>query len=66
MSQANCRLYQSLNNQLTCFVSGNGYIAASFDSRNGLYVRLNRALSVQVPFYPVIETMLEEGRREGM
>lgn len=46
--------------------AGNGYIAASFDSRNGLYIRLNRALSLEVPFYPVVGTSIESERKEGL
>lgn len=46
-------------------LTGNGYIAASFDSKNGVYIRLNRALSVQVPFYPVVGTMIEGQMKEG-
>lgn len=44
--------------QLPTYV-GNGYIAAAFDSQNGLYIRGNRALSVPVKFYPVIESTIE-------
>ncbi|XP_060565609.1 uncharacterized protein LOC132724696, partial [Ruditapes philippinarum] len=43
---------------------GNGYIAASFDSQNGLYIRLNRALSLPVPYYPIVGTNIERVSRE--
>ena len=46
-------------------VSGNGYIAASFDSQNGLYIRLNRALSLPVKYYPVVETTIDGLQKEG-
>ncbi|XP_053384507.1 uncharacterized protein KIAA2013 homolog isoform X3 [Mercenaria mercenaria] len=43
---------------------GNGYIAAAFDSQSGLYIRLNRALSLPVPYYPIVGTNIENIRRE--
>ncbi|CAE1324617.1 unnamed protein product [Acanthosepion pharaonis] len=35
---------------------GNGKLAAAFHSQKGLYIRTNRALSLPVHFYPVVET----------
>ena len=45
--------------------AGNGYIAAAFDSPNGLFIRGYRALSVPVKFYPVVETRVEDIPKEG-
>ncbi|KAK6191702.1 hypothetical protein SNE40_003319 [Patella caerulea] len=39
--------------------TGNGYIAAAFGTENGLFVRLNRALSLPVKFYPVVGINVE-------
>ncbi|XP_041357319.1 uncharacterized protein KIAA2013 homolog [Gigantopelta aegis] len=39
---------------------GNGKIAAAFDSQNGAFIRLNRALSIPVKFYPVIQTHIDD------
>ena len=47
------------------FSIGNGYIAAAFDSQNGLFIRGYRALSVPVKFYPVVETTVEDIPKEG-
>ncbi|KAL4225720.1 hypothetical protein ACF0H5_016409 [Mactra antiquata] len=44
--------------------TGNGYIAASYDSQNGLYIRLNRALSQPVPYYPVINVNIDDTTKE--
>lgn len=38
---------------------GNGHLAAALDSRNGLFVRLNRALSVPVKYYPVVTVSID-------
>ncbi|GAB1598519.1 uncharacterized protein KIAA2013 homolog isoform X1 [Argonauta hians] len=35
---------------------GNGKIAAAFKTHKGLYIRTNRALSLPVHFYPIVET----------
>jgi hypothetical protein len=59
------RSYLFLNFLIMIFFSGNGYIAASFDSQNGLYIRLNRALSLPVPYYPIVGTNIERVSREG-
>ncbi|KAK3597582.1 hypothetical protein CHS0354_030125 [Potamilus streckersoni] len=37
---------------------GNGKVAVAFGSHNGLFIRLNRALSLPVNFYPIIGTAL--------
>uniref|UniRef100_A0A8W8N3W7 Uncharacterized protein n=1 Tax=Magallana gigas TaxID=29159 RepID=A0A8W8N3W7_MAGGI len=37
---------------------GNGKIAASLDSDSGLFIRLNRALSLSVKYYPVVSTKI--------
>ena len=39
---------------------GNGKIAAAFDSQNGAFIRLNRALSIPVKFYPVVQTHIDD------
>ncbi|XP_046367670.1 uncharacterized protein KIAA2013 homolog [Haliotis rufescens] len=45
---------------------GNGKVAAAFDSQNGLFIRLNRALSLPVKFYPVVQTQVDgEPSREA-
>ncbi|XP_052801040.1 uncharacterized protein KIAA2013 homolog [Mya arenaria] len=43
---------------------GNGYLAVSFDSQNGLYIRLNRALSLPVPYYPVVNSYIDNTSKE--
>ncbi|XP_014783639.1 uncharacterized protein KIAA2013 homolog isoform X2 [Octopus bimaculoides] len=35
---------------------GNGKVAAAFKTQKGLYIRTNRALSLPVHFYPIVET----------
>lgn len=37
---------------------GNGKVAASLDSDSGLFIRLNRALSLPVKYYPVVSTKI--------
>ncbi|XP_048727700.2 uncharacterized protein KIAA2013 homolog [Ostrea edulis] len=37
---------------------GNGKLAASLDSDSGLFIRLNRALSLPVKYYPVVSTKI--------
>ncbi|XP_052218617.1 uncharacterized protein KIAA2013 homolog isoform X1 [Dreissena polymorpha] len=43
---------------------GNGFVGTSFDSFNGVYVRLNRALSVVIPYYPVVSVSMEHATKE--
>ncbi|XP_033751540.1 uncharacterized protein KIAA2013 homolog [Pecten maximus] len=38
---------------------GNGHLAAALGSSNGLFVRLNRALSLPVKFFPVVSAFME-------
>ncbi|XP_022339612.2 uncharacterized protein KIAA2013 homolog [Crassostrea virginica] len=37
---------------------GNGKLAASIDSDSGIFIRLNRALSLPVKYYPVVSTKI--------
>ncbi|KAJ8298784.1 hypothetical protein KUTeg_022844 [Tegillarca granosa] len=38
---------------------GNGKVAVSLDGKSGLYIRLNRALSLPVRFYPLVGVSLQ-------
>ncbi|PVD33839.1 hypothetical protein C0Q70_05100 [Pomacea canaliculata] len=39
---------------------GNGKMAVAVNSQNGLYIRLNRALSLPVKYWPVIQTIVQK------
>lgn len=45
--------------------TGNGKIAASLDSDSGLFIRLNRALSLPVKYYPVVSTKIINAKAKG-
>lgn len=44
---------------------GNGNIAAALGSEKGLYIRLNRALSQPINFWPVVQTRLEGSKKKS-
>lgn len=46
-------------------ITGNGKIAASLDSDSGLFIRLNRALSLSVKYYPVVSTKIINAKAKG-
>lgn len=39
---------------------GNGKLAVSLNSQNGLYIRLNRALSLPIKYYPLVNVHADE------
>ena len=51
-----------------CFIlfSGNGKLAASIDSDSGIFIRLNRALSLAVKYYPVVSTKIINTKTKGL
>ena len=51
-----------------CFIlfSGNGKLAASIDSDSGIFIRLNRALSLAVKYYPVVSTKIINTKAKGL
>lgn len=51
-----------------CFIlfSGNGKLAASIDSDSGIFIRLNRALSLPVKYYPVVSTKIINTKAKGL
>lgn len=51
---------------LFCYFSGNGKMAVAVNSQNGLYIRLNRALSLPVKYWPVIQTIVQKETVKGL
>ena len=48
-----------------CVISGNGRMAVSVNSVNGLFIRLNRALSLPVKYWPLVFTNIKKERTLG-
>ena len=43
-----------------CFFSGNGRLAVALNTGNGMFIRLNKALSLPVKYWPVVSTLFSE------